>query len=999
MEAFKKVRPAPMRSLSRLCALGVLLPTLTAISAPPSDPAATYTARRWTLDDGLPDSQVCGVVPGQDGYVWLATTRHLVRFDSLRFTAVEMPAQSAVGRNEGIFQDSRGGLWIYGFLGAVRYANSAWWQSENAGMPRGRVVSVAENPDGSVYLAQERAIYEWKGSAARPILKISDFANGTGRFRQLTWNREGGLWIAVEDGFLYCWSPGRAGPPTRMTDITAEWVLSQAADRPLVAHGSFACLRRKNGLWERLPDTRPVSARCLLDLPDDALWVGHDAGVDIFSDNAWHAQSQKALEGSSRVLGMATDRERNIWLATTDGLVRMRRRVIRSVPVQAHSEGSGVSALWIESDGHVWAGLRSGGLASGDADGLEPLPMPPDFADTALNALYRADNGTLWCGGSGGSLWTLKKNMPQRCEGAYADDVRVIQGRGDAPLWIATRRGVFAFNGSLNMLEEMAWPQDPVLALWQDSNGSLWAGHESLGLAVLRPGGRDEFLSDRDLPGRTIRALYRDNEGVLWIGGLTGLARWEDGRRFVFRRTHGLWNESIRQIAEDASGGLWLGTADGIMRIAKQELADVAAGRKNLLAVRTFGTEAGLERTECTGGVFFPSGDPPRDRLWFPTRAGPVTVETRNLLPARPAPEVRLTGMEAGRLVALRPDARTAKTLSLSKGSNLHDVRLDYTALDFSTPERVRFRHELTGPVTQHSGLTEERQVTFSRLPPGDYAFRVTACNGDGVWSRDGAVVSWTVRPFFWETAGFRSGCLLLGCGCVVLAVRAVERRRVRRRLETSERLGGLERERARIARDIHDDLGVSLTQIALRCEVMQDDLGQPERMRRHVAELAQSSRAVTRAVDEIIWAVTPGNDTLETFTGFIGQFVENTLKPTGMACRLALPTELPNLPMTATVRHCLYLVLREALNNVIRHAGAKTVRFTLALTDKRLTLTLADDGCGFDPGRQSAPEADRLCRGNGLTNMRKRMAEIDGTIDVVSAPGQGTTLTARVIL
>ena len=339
------------------------------------------------------------------------------------------------------------------------------------------------------------------------------------------------------------------------------------------------------------------------------------------------------------------------------------------------------------------------------------------------------------------------------------------------------------------------------------------------------------------------------------------------------------------------------------------------------------------------------------------------------------------------------------RTTRFANGANLHDVRLEYTALDFSTPERVRFRFELSGPVTQRSGLTEERQVAFSRLPPGDYAFRVTACNGDGVWSPDGTGVSWTVRPFFWETAGFRFGCLLLGCGCVVLAVRTVERRRVQRALEAAERREGLERERARIARDIHDDLGVCLTQIALQCEVMQDDLDQPEHMRRHVVELSQSSRAMTRAVDEIIWAVTPGNDTLETFTGFIGQFVENTLKPTGIACRLTLPTELPNLPMTASVRHGLYLVLREALNNVIRHAGARTVRFTLALMDRQLTLTLTDDGCGFAPGRQAASSEERLCRGNGLSNMRKRMAEICGTVDLVSTSGQGTTLTAQVSL
>jgi len=691
------------------------------------------------------------------------------------------------------------------------------------------------------------------------------------------------LWIATGDGLLYCWSQDNTTTPVRMTDIRAEWVLQSAADQPLVAHGSFVCLRRKGCAWERLPDTPPVSARCLLDMPDGTLWVGHDAGVSIFAENAWHAQPQSALAGASRVLGMATDREGNIWLATTDGLVRMRHRVLQNVPVWERPAGTGVSALWVESGEHVWAGLRSGGLASGDADGLEPLPVPPDFADIETHALYRETGGTLWCGGSGGNLWAMEKNDLKRVEGAYADDVRTILGGGGAPSWIATRGGVFAFNGSLNTLEEIAWPQDPVLALWQDANGFLWAGHESLGLAVLRSGGRDEFLSERDLPGRTIRALYRDSEGVLWIGGLAGLARWEEGRRFVFRRAHGLWNESVRQIAEDAGGGLWLGTAGGIMRIAKQELADVAAGRKELLAARTFGVEAGMERTACTGGVFFPSGEPPRDRLWFPTRAELVTVGTRSLPPLRPAPDVRLVSAELGRLVTLRTQTNATRTIRFANGTNPHDVRL--------------------------------------------------------------------------------------------------------------------ERERARIARDIHDDLGVSLTQIALQGEVMQDDLDQPENMRRYVTELSQSSRAMTRAVDEIIWAVTPGNDTLETFTSFIGQFVENTLKPTGMACRLALPTELPNLPMTATVRHCLYLVLREALNNVIRHADAKTVRFTLSLTDRHLTLTLADDGCGFDPGRQSSLAKERLCRGNGLSNMRKRMAEIGGALNLASTPGHGTTLTAQIDL
>ncbi|MEI6644983.1 MAG: ATP-binding protein [bacterium] len=212
-----------------------------------------------------------------------------------------------------------------------------------------------------------------------------------------------------------------------------------------------------------------------------------------------------------------------------------------------------------------------------------------------------------------------------------------------------------------------------------------------------------------------------------------------------------------------------------------------------------------------------------------------------------------------------------------------------------------------------------------------------------------------------------------------------------------AERAHLMEQERNRIARDIHDGLGVSLTQIAMQCEVMEDELDQPERMRNHVTELSRSARALTRAADEIVWAVTPANDTVEKFVTFVGHFVESSLQAAGLSCRLALPSDVSDLPMSATVRHHLFLVLKEALNNVIRHAAARTVHFSLVFAGRDLTITVIDDGCGFDPDNLSKPLAERVFGGNGLSNMRKRMAEISGTLEINSAPGRGTTLTLRV--
>jgi len=951
----------------------------------PPDLASAYTVRRWTLDDCLPDSLVCGVAAGRDGYLWLATARFLVRFDGLRFLTVPMPSQASVGRNEGLFRDSRGGLWVYGYLGVVRYADGVWWQSEASGLPRGRVTSVAEGPDGVVYFSQEKTVFAWRDGRARPVLEASAFSKTAGLFQRLACDREGGVWIALGDG-LYRWSPGNAVPEVRATDIRAEWVLSAEADRPLLAHGSFVCLRRAGEAWSRYPETRPVSARCLLELPDGALWVGHDAGVDVFADGAWHIQTQSVLYGPSRVLGMTTDREGNIWLATTEGVVRLRRRTLQNVVVRDVPVYEGVSVLWTEPDGHVWAGLRAGGLAAGDSRGLAALPVSPDFAGVTLNALYRQADGVLWCGGSGGSLWTMQSQALQRVEGVYAEGVRAIAGSGGMPLWVATSRGLFALNSERHALEELAWPLDPVLALWLDRDGFVWVGHESLGLAVVRSGARDEFLPEPELPGRTVRALYRDSEGVLWIGGRTGLARWTDGRRFVFRREHGLWNESIRQIAEDASGSLWLGTADGIMRIEKRELAEVAAGRPEPLVVRTFGVEAGMDCKVCTGGVFFPQGEPPRDRLWFPTAAGLLTVETRNLPQPRPAPDVCLVALALGRLAKVGPLEGGVRVTPLEDAATPRDVRIEYTALDFTTTERIRFRYTLTGPVEQRSGLTEERQVQFSRLPPGNYAFLVTACNGDGVWHPDGASVVWSVKPFFWETAWFRLCCLLLGGGAVAVTARTLERRRVHRRLESAEREEELARERARIARDLHDEIGAKLTRLSLLGALAAEDAGGDATLCREIEEMSDTARETHRAFDEIVWSVSPRNDTIRSLSHYICKYAEEFFAGTPVHCFCRLPENVPDQSVEPRCRHQMFLAVKEGLNNALKHAAATQVTISVSLPEGRLRVELSDNGAGFDPVAESG-------RGDGLRNMRERMRAIGGVFTLDSARNGGTRL------
>jgi signal transduction histidine kinase len=208
------------------------------------------------------------------------------------------------------------------------------------------------------------------------------------------------------------------------------------------------------------------------------------------------------------------------------------------------------------------------------------------------------------------------------------------------------------------------------------------------------------------------------------------------------------------------------------------------------------------------------------------------------------------------------------------------------------------------------------------------------------------------------------------------------------------ERARALDQERARIARDIHDDLGASLTHIALLGELAQNEIDHPERARAHVDDIFRAARKLTRSVDEIVWALNPSNDTIARFAAYIGDFAQDFLQTAEIDCRLSIPAELPDRSLPPKTRHALFLVIKEALHNIVSHAQAGNVRLAISLDGGVLRISISDDGRGFDP---QSPAPSRPGGGHGLANMRQRVKEIGGTLDIQSAPVHGATVTIEI--
>jgi signal transduction histidine kinase len=312
-------------------------------------------------------------------------------------------------------------------------------------------------------------------------------------------------------------------------------------------------------------------------------------------------------------------------------------------------------------------------------------------------------------------------------------------------------------------------------------------------------------------------------------------------------------------------------------------------------------------------------------------------------------------------------------------------VEFRYTGLSLSAPESVRFRYKLEGLDERWIEAGLERVASYSMLPAGSYRFNVTACNNSGIWNQQVASLSFHVLPFFWQTWWFRLALLAGLVVSLVAIVRYVSFRRLRRRLQILEQETAVQKDRARIAKDLHDDLGANLSQIAMLSELAQTDYEKPAQARGHIDQIFRTARTVTRSLDEIVWAVNPRNDSLDRFAAHLCTFAPEYLRAAGISCRLDVPLELPSTPLPSNVRHHLYLAFKEALHNVVKHAGATEVWLRLTLGEREVALVIEDNGRGFQSGNETSAGED------GLANLRQRMTEIGGRFEQRSQPGQGT--------
>jgi len=967
-----------------------------------------HAVRVWQTDDGLPQNMVTCGVQTRDGYLWFGTPNGLTRFDGERFRVFEPANTEGLmdRRITRLYEDAEGTLWIGHNSGLITRRRDGHF--EPLALPAGhvgdKVIGLGSDGNGRMWAMRENGTVESLegGTRLRSLIGedrpgVMSFSRGAGGHIWLSQNGQTAqlssvglvpisLQLSGPDGYVLCVATAHDG---------GAWIMCEGRIRKW--DGARWSEDRGGYPWPR------GGVACGLELRDGTLAIGTlQSGLYLIPGDGRppvHFGLENGLP-QNWVRFLYEDREGTLWAgAGSAGLVSIRTSPFAVVPLPDETLGCSALSVAAEPDGSLWVGTDGAALYHhtdqgwvhyGADEGL-PNAYIPSVAVSPEGAVWASD---FWWGGP----YRLEEGRFIRPAGIESDSnpAYSLLPLEDGGLLVGNRDGLRQWkDGRSTWLVRSAESSAPeVYAIARDRRGTIWCGFGFGGVARLADGQATLFRRTDGLASDAIHSLCIDDDDTLWIGTADrGLSRLKDGRFATINREHGLVDDVVCSILDDGLGCLWLSTHKGIQRITKSELNRCADGASATFSSQVFDRSDGLPIIEFTSGFQPVACKAPDGRLWFTSSKGLVSVDPSRIESNPIPPPVVIDSMwRDGHAAPISAD-----TVVDQFPPDHERLEFRFSGLSFVSPDRVLFKYRLDGIDRDWIDSGTKRSAFYSRLSAGTYRFRVIACNNDGVWNTNGASLAFTVAPFFWQTWWFVSACSLVGLSAFALMVRFITRRRMQRRMQELQRQNALERERARIAQDIHDDVGSSLARIAMLSQPARGDLAEPQRTAAVLSRIYSTAREVTKALDEIVWAVDPRHDTLDSLVSYMGKFAQDYLAAADVRCRLDPPVELPAWRITAETRHNLFLAFKEALNNVLKHAGATEVRVSLSLLPEAFVLTIRDNGRGFDPRNVATNSPGRIVSGHGLPNMSHRLASIGGRCDIAGGPGQGTSISFHV--
>jgi len=752
------------------------------------DPARSidqYGHETWTAQNGLPGEAVYQILQSLDGYLWLRTSAGLVRFDGVRFVQVEprVGGRSLDEPIKAISPNPRGDLLVRGTARTLVYRDGTFSDYRPpTPLPDGDIRALFESREGGIFLGLDSQIYlvrngpleylrggtgwiyaflqdaegaVWVGSASglytyrHGQLSPSDINLGDRRATALSEDREGRLWVGTDDG-LYLASKDRRSP----TPVAGDSI-----------HGEVAAI---------LPDR------------DGNLWVGTgNSGLVRLSGDRVSSFAPSDDVADHRALSLYEDREGSIWVGTASGLERYRNTKLTTITSKENLPGNPTTNVIEARDGSIFVFCPGAGLARIRNGAVTALTPRDGLPSTYGNGLFESKDGSIWLGTVGGLTRYKDGRFTQYPAGGRLSKPYISAIGEDAEGLIVTTSESLALRFRNGQVEPFTIRGKPTplstrsaytFTIYKDQSGALWFGTVR-GLYRFAAG-EDPAQAQRKGIDFAVLSMFDDGRGNLWLGGRNnGVTRYRiaTGQVTHFGKKQGLFDGSPTGVLLDGQGNLWVSGLEGIYRAPREDLDAVATGRAAAVRATLFGTEDGMKTSEASPHASQPGACRGRDgRLWFTTQKGVVVVDPQHLPHSSLIPPVVIEDVVAnGEIFA------PGRVVTLPPGKDR--IEFHYTSLSLSVPARVRFRYKLEGYDRDWVHAGSRRVAYYTNLPPGEYRFRVTACNEDGLWNQVGASLDFVLKPMFYQTWWFY-GMLALAAMLTVVAAHGIHTRQLRRR-------------------------------------------------------------------------------------------------------------------------------------------------------------------------------------------------------------------------
>ncbi len=971
---------------------------------------ATHDIRYLDASSGLSYSYITCMLQDSQGYLWFGTDGYgLCKYDGVYITTYTQKEGLVSNSITVLEQDNKGNLWIATKEGLSVFDGQRFLQfTENEGLPGNSIYQIKKDKQGNIWLSSLRGgISKFDGNNITHYSENEGFpSNSTIVFYE---DSKGNRWFGSMKG-LTILAGDRFYSFNKQYDIL-KMIVAITEDRKgnlwfgstqygLVKFDgkSFTHYTEKNGLSDN-------SIMALTTDSNDDLWIAtRYGGLNKFDGNYFTRYSTGEGLSDDKMNCVMEDKQGNIWCGTSGGGINRINLKGFSEPIPLDYLGnSRVRPITKDSNGHLWLGTEGAGLFRYDGSSVLKHFGNNFFGFQGFRSAMTDKKGNLWFGEADGTnIYKYDYNIfiRYRSEKIHSAIHSLYEDRNELT-WLGTAGdGLAVFEGDKLSFynEKTGLPANRIFCILQDSKDQYWAGTEGGGLLKFDESSFTVISAKQGLFARGVTSIIEDAGGHLWLGTLgAGVCRY-DGKNFTYyTEKQGLAMNDVWSLQEDNKGRIWAGTDRGLSVLIPER--DSSSAVTNRYAIQSFDQQDGLKSTDFNLKSVCIDND---NRIWWGTGKALITRDLTLPVETYTLQSLLLSHIEVNdRFLDFRSMAdSTRKKISfgsLAPFSNYpvdlslpyyqNHIRFHFTALDWSAPHKIKYSFRLTGLDNAWSEPSASTTADFRGLPHGDYEFQVKAIGSSQQWTETFAY-RFSIRPAWWQTWWFKAFIVLAALLITLFISRLIYLYRLRRQKAEMEKQLAIQLERQRISAEMHDDIGAGLSGVRLLTELTKNKL-QNEQAAEEVDKIYQSVGDISSKMKEVIWSLNAENDNLSSLISYLQKQARAMMENYPGKFNMTVPAIIPDISISGDTRRHIYLLLKEALHNIIKHSGADKAEVSVECEDM-LRIVVSDNGRGISDNRKNES-------GNGMKNMRQRIQQLHGNFFVRNK--EGLTLTFEIPL